>query len=54
MIGNGFCDLFCNVIVCSFDGGDCNFDIDVKVDFCFEGCFVSFCGDGVCDFVCNV
>merc|ERR1712107_576624 len=46
-IGDGECDVSCNIESCHFDGGDCT-----DIDMCADGCIESWIGDGECDVEC--
>ena len=48
-LGDGSCDLQCNVPSCKNDNGDCA----VSSSWCSPGCNPSNLGDGFCDSACN-
>ena len=68
-IGDGYCDVPCNVSSCDFDGGDCKGQFASRQDFgsfasgsglghteqeCSSGCPIEWLGDEACDPSCRV
>ncbi len=54
-VGDGHCDIACNISNCNFDGGDCNITIVLEdEEECAPGCPNYFKNDGYCDEQCNV
>lgn len=53
MVGDGICDIACNVTECLYDELDCA--VTPKAERpCAEGCPRGIIGNGLCNYACNV